>query len=41
MAVFKMGNKALLQTQGTLLSIVWQAGWEGSLGENGYIYMDG
>ena len=24
---------------GTLLNIVWQPGWEGSLGENGYMYM--
>ena len=25
---------------GTLL-ITWQLGWEGSLGENGYMYMNG
>ena len=31
-------NKYLLITQGTLLSIMWQPGWEGSLGENGYMY---
>jgi len=24
---------------GTLLNIVWQPGWEGNLGENGYKYM--
>ena len=24
---------------GTLLSIMWQPGWEGSLGENGYMYV--
>ena len=26
-------------TQGTLLSVMWQPGWEGTLGENGYVYM--
>ena len=26
--------------QGTLLHVTWQPGWEGSLGENGYLYMD-
>ena len=31
-------NKDLLITQGTLLSIMWQPGWEASLGENGYMY---
>ena len=25
--------------QGTLLSVTWQLGWEGCLGENGYMYM--
>ena len=25
--------------QGTLLNVMWQPGWEGSLGENGYMYM--
>lgn len=35
----KWGNKALLQTQGTLLSInTWQAGWEES--EKGSILLD-
>ena len=24
--------------QGTLLSVLWQTGWEWSLGENGYLY---
>ena len=28
-------------TQGTLLNALWQAGWEGSLGENGYMYRYG
>ena len=27
--------------QGTLLNIMWQPGWEGSLGENGYISVYG
>ena len=26
---------------GTLLNVMWQPGWEGSLGENGYMYMYG
>ena len=25
--------------QGTLLNVMWEPGWEGSLGENGYMYM--
>ena len=25
--------------QGILLGVMWQSGWEGSLGENGYMYM--
>ena len=27
--------------QGNLLSVTWRPGWEGSLGENGYMYMYG
>ena len=27
--------------QGTLLNVMWQPGWEGNLGENGYMYMYG
>ena len=35
-------NRDLLYTaQGTLLSVMWQPGWEGSLGENGCMYMCG
>ena len=26
-------------THGTLFNVMWQPGWEGSLGENGYMYM--
>ena len=29
-------NKVLLYSTGTLLSVMWQPGWKGSLGENGY-----
>ena len=25
--------------QGTLLNVMWQSGWEGSLAENGYMYI--
>ena len=25
--------------QGTLLNVMWQPGWEGSLGENEYVYL--
>ena len=24
---------------GTLFNVMWQPGWEGSLGENGYVYV--
>ena len=35
-------NKDLLySTCGSLLNNRWQPGWEGSLGENGYVYMYG
>ena len=27
--------------RGTLLSVMWQPGWEGSLGENGHVHMRG
>ena len=27
--------------RGTLFNVMWQPGWEGSLGENGYIYVYG
>ena len=30
-------NKDLVYTHGTLLNITWQPGWEGSLGQNGYM----
>ena len=31
-------NKDLL---GTLFNVIWQPGWEGSLGENGFMNMYG
>ena len=34
-------NKILLYDTGTLLNVMWQPGWEGRLGENGYTCMDG
>ena len=34
-------NKDLLCSSGTLLNIMWQLGWEESLGENGYMYTYG
>ena len=41
-AVFRMDNKRGPTTApGTLLNVMWQLGWEGSLGENGYTYMYG
>ena len=30
-------SKDLLYSIGALLRVTWQPGWEGSLGENGYI----
>ena len=36
-----LGNKGLRPAQGTLLNVKCQPGWEGSLGENGYMYMYG
>ena len=30
-------NKDLLYSTGTLFNIIWQPGWEGSFGENGYL----
>ena len=32
-------NKELRIAQGTLLIVMWQPGWEGSLGENAYMYV--
>ena len=42
-AVFKMDNltKTYCVAQGTLLSVMCQPGWEGGLGENGYMHTYG
>ena len=35
-----MNKDLLCIAQGTLLNVMWQPGWEeGSLGENGYMYV--
>ena len=34
-------TKTYCAVHGTLLKVMWQPGWEGDLGENGYMYMDG
>ena len=34
-------NMGYCTAHGTLLTVMWQPGWEGSLEENGYIYMYG
>ena len=42
MAVFKMQNQeGPTVAQGMLLRVMWQPGWEGSLGESGHVCMDG
>ena len=39
-AIFKTDNQQGPTVQhGTPLNVMWQPGWEGSLGENGYMYM--
>ena len=38
---WRTGNDLLLPAQGTLLNVMWQPGWEGSLEENGYMCMCG
>ena len=39
--MFKMGNQQGPIAQGTLFNVMWQPGWEGSVGENGYMYVYG
>ena len=34
-------TRSYCRAQGTLLHVMWQPGWEGSLGEKGYIYVYG
>ena len=40
-AIFKMGNQLRTHciAHGILLNVTWQPGWEGSLGENGYVWL--
>ena len=42
-AMFRVNNQEepAVTAHGTLLSVLCQAGWEGSLGKNGYMYMYG
>jgi len=42
-AILKMDNPQgpTCIAQGTLLNVMWQPGWEGSLGENVYMYVYG
>ena len=39
-AIFKRAGTYSI-AHGTLLNVIWQPGWEGSLGENGYMYVYG
>ena len=34
-----ISNRPYCIAWGTLLNVMWQPGWEGSLGENGYVHM--
>ena len=36
-----MTKRTYCISQGTLLDVMWQPGWEGRLGENGYMCMYG
>ena len=36
-----MNLETSCRAQGTQLNVLWQPGWEGSLGENGYMHMYG
>ena len=39
-AMFKMDNEQVpTLSLGTLLGVMWQPGWVGDLGENGYMYI--
>ena len=42
-AMFKMDTKKdlLYTAHETLPNVMWQPGWEGGLGENGYMHMYG
>ena len=36
-----MNLETFCRAQGPQLDVLWQPGWEGSLGENGYMHMYG
>ena len=38
---WRTSKDLLANTQGSLLNVMWQPGWEGSLGEKGYVHMYG
>ena len=42
-ALFMMDKprRSYCKEQGALLNVMWQPGWERSLGKNGYMYMCG
>ena len=40
-AIFQMDNQQVPAVQHMKLCSLWQPGWEGSLGENEYMYMFG
>ena len=40
-AAFSVALERSSSLVGTLLNVMWQSGWEGSLGENGYMYAFG
>ena len=37
----RITHKDLLYNTETLLNVIWQAGWDGDLGEIGYMHMYG
>ena len=37
----RITNEDLVYSPGNSLSVTWQPGWEGNVGENGYLYMCG
>ena len=40
-AIFKTDNQKGPTTQGALFNVIWQPGWDRSLGDNGYMCMHG
>ena len=38
---YQLIRQDLCKAQETLLNVIWQPGWEGNLGENGYMSMYG